>query len=151
VASLYLWLKYLHLLGLAIFLLGHGVSAGCSLVLRRPLPDAMRASLLQLSIRGNFASFPGLGLLIVTGVWMGFLGSWWHWGWIWTAIVVLVIVSVAMSAQSVPYHKARDLVGKSKPEGELESELKHARPVVMAVIGSVGLVILIFLMVFKPF
>jgi hypothetical protein len=151
VASLYLWLKYLHLVGLAIFLLGHGVSAGSSLVLRRPLSDAVRASLLQLSIRGNFASFPGLALLLITGVWMGFLGSWWHWGWIWTAIVVLVAVAVAMSAQSVPYHKAREAVGGSKPEGELESQLKHARPVVMAVIGSVGLVILIFLMVFKPF
>ena len=56
-----------------------------------------------------------------------------------------------MSAQSVPYHKARDAAGGSKPEGELEVELKRARPVVMAVVGSVGLVILIFLMVFKPF
>jgi hypothetical protein len=151
VASLYLWLKYLHLVGLAIFLLGHGVSAGCSLVLRRPVSDAVRASLLQLSIRGNFASFPGLGLLLVTGVWMGFLGSWWHWGWIWAAIIVLVIVSVAMSAQSVPYHKARDVVDGKKPQSEIESELKHARPVAMAVIGTVGLVVLIFLMVFKPF
>jgi Co/Zn/Cd efflux system component len=151
VASLYLWLKYLHLVGLAVFLLGHGVSAGTSLVLRRPLPDVLRGSLLQLSIRGNFASFPGLALLLITGVWMGFLGSWWHWGWIWTAIGVLVVVMVAMSAQSVPYHKAREAVGGSKPEGEIEIELKRARPVVMAVIGSVGLVTLIFLMVFKPF
>jgi len=150
-ASLYLWLKYVHLLGLTLFLLGHGVSAGCSLVLRRPLSDAARASLLQLSIRGNFVSFPGLGLLLVTGVWMGFVGSWWHWGWIWAAIVVLVAVAVAMSAQSVPYHKAREAVGGTKPEGELESQLKGARPVVMAVIGTVGLVVLIFLMVFKPF
>jgi hypothetical protein len=151
VASLYLWLKYLHLLGLAIFLLGHGVSAGCSLLLRRPLSDAVRASLLQLSIRGNFASFPGLGLLLVTGVSMGFLGSWWHWGWIWAAIVVLAAVWTAMGAQSVPYHKAREAIGGTKPEGSLEVELKRARPVVMAVIGTVGLVVLIFLMVFKPF
>ena len=150
-ASLYLWLKYLHLIGLAVFLLGHGVSAGTSLVLRRPLTDAVRGSLLQLSIRANYVGFPGLGLLLVTGVWMGFLGSWWHWGWIWTAIVLLVAISVAMSAQSVPYHKAREAVGGSKPDGELESELRRARPVVMAVIGSVALVILIFLMVFKPF
>ena len=150
-ASLYLWLKYLHLVGLAVFLLGHGVSAGSSLVLRRPLSDAVRASLLQLSIRANYAAFPGLALLLITGVWMGFLGSWWHWAWIWAAIVVLIAVTVAMSAQSVPYHKAREAVGGSKPEGEIEIELKRARPVVMAVIGSVGLVILIFLMVFKPF
>lgn len=150
-ASLYLWLTYLHLLGFAVFLLGHGISAGCSLVLRRPLSDPVRANLLELSSRGNFASLPGLGLLLVTGVWMGFLGSWWHWGWIWAAIIVLVAVTVAMSAQSLPYHKARDVIGGSEAEGELESELKHARPLVMAVIGTVGLVVLIFLMLFKPF
>jgi hypothetical protein len=151
VASLYLWLKFLHLVGLGVFLLGHGVSAGTSLVLRRPLADAMRGTLLQLSIRASYLAFPGLGVLLITGVWMGFLGSWWHRGWIWTAIVVLIAVIVAMSAQSVPYHKAREAVGGNQPGGELETELKRARPIALAVVGTVALVVLIFLMVFKPF
>jgi len=149
-ASLYVWLKFLHLVGLGAFLFGHGISAGASFVLRRPLPDAARAALLQLSIRAYAGAGPGLLLLIVTGVWMGFLGSWWRTGWIWAAIVVLVATAVAMSAQSVPYHKARDAVVKNV-EGELETELKRARPVLLAVVGTVGLVALLFLMVFKPF
>jgi hypothetical protein len=148
--SFYVWLKFLHLVGLGAFLFGHGISAGASLVLRRPLPDGARAALLQLSIRAYAGAGPGLLLLVVTGVWMGFLGSWWRTGWIWAAIVVLVATSVAMSAQSVPYHKARDVVAK-KAVGEIETELKRARPVVLAVVGTVGLVALLFLMVFKPF
>ena len=148
--SLYVWLKFLHLVGLGAFLLGHGVSAGSSLVLRGPLPDTARAALLQLSIRAYSAAGPGLLLLIVTGVWMGFLGSWWRSGWIWAAIVVFVATIVAMSAQSVPYHKARDPAGKNAA-GEVETELRRARPLVLVAIGSVGLLALLFLMVFKPF
>jgi len=149
-ANLYVWLKFLHLVGLGAFLVGHGVSAGTSLVLRRPLPDAARAALLQLSIRAYAAAGPGLLLLIVTGVWMGFLGSFWRTGWIWAAIVVLVATIVVMSAQSVPYHKAREAAAKN-PAGEIETELKSARPVVLAAIGGVALLVLFFLMVFKPF
>ena len=106
--SLYLWLKFFHIAGLGVFLLGHGVSAGSSLMLRRASADAIRAALLRLSIQANFAAFPGLLLVLVTGVWMGFVGHWWRAGWIWAAIVTLVAVMVVMSAMSVPYHKARD-------------------------------------------
>jgi hypothetical protein len=151
VASLYVWLKFLHLSGLGAFLLGHGVSAGASLLLRRPQPEAVRTALLQLSIRANFVAFPGLLLILVTGVWMGFLGSWWRFGWIWAAIGVLVVVMVVMSALSVPYHKARDAVRENQPTGELVSRLQRARPIELAGIGAAGLFVLFFLMVFKPF
>ena len=37
--SLYSWLRFVHLLGLALFLFGHGITAGTSLTLRaRPDP-----------------------------------------------------------------------------------------------------------------
>jgi hypothetical protein len=148
--NLYIWLKFLHLVGLGAFLVGHGVSAGSSLVLRRPLPDTARAAILQLSIRAYAAAGPGLLLLLVTGVWMGFLGSFWRTGWIWAAIVVLVATIVIMSANSVPYHKAREAAGKV-PMGAIEAELSKARPLLLAAVGGVGLVLLIFLMMFKPF
>jgi Predicted integral membrane protein (DUF2269) len=151
VASLYFWLKFLHLAGLGVFLLGHGASAGSSLLLRQPQSDSIRGKLLQLSIRANYFAFPGLLLIIVTGVWMGFLASWWRMGWIWAAIVVLVAVMVVMSAMSVPYHGARDAVRDNKPTTELDSLLKRARPLALAWIGGIGLLVLIFLMVFKPF
>jgi hypothetical protein len=148
--NLYIWLKFLHLLGLGAFLVGHGISAGSSLVLRRPLPDLARAALLQLSIRAYAAAGPGLLLLVVTGVWMGFLGSFWRTGWLWAAIIVLVATIVIMSANSVPYHKAREAAAKI-PMGAIEAELTKARPLVLAAVGGVGLLVLFFLMVFKPF
>jgi hypothetical protein len=150
VTSFYFWLKFFHLLGVGVFLMGHGVSAGTSVALRgRPLDSVSRA-LLQISIRSQAIAYPGLFLILVTGVWMGFAGSWWRTGWIWTAIVVLVAVFIAMSALSIPYHRAR--AEKAEPSGAAaDAPLARSRPLALLVIGVLGLVALIFLMVFKPF
>ena len=148
--SLYFWLKFLHLVGLAVFLLGHGVSAGTSLALRRIQPDAVRGTLLHLSILAEYVALPGLLLVLVTGVWMGFVGSLWRTGWIWTAIVLLIAVIVVMSALSVPYHTSRDALRDNKA-GEVDEKLKRARPLVLTSVGVIGLLALFFLMIFKPF
>ncbi|MEP7105884.1 MAG: DUF2269 family protein [Chloroflexota bacterium] len=141
-------MKYLHLVGLAVFLFGHGISAGCSLALRGRPPAAQARALLQLSIWSYWITYPGLVLLLVTGVWMGFAGNWWRYPWIWVAIVILVAVFVAMSALSVPYHKARDA---REDDSALASELARTRPMALSWVGSAGLLALILLMVFKPF
>jgi hypothetical protein len=106
--------------------------------------------ILPISLRANFVAFPGLLLVIVTGVWMGFLQSWWRMGWIWAAIVVLVLSTVAMSVMSVPYHRAREVLGEGQT-AELDTRLRRARPIELAGVGAVALLILFFLMVFKPF
>ena len=146
--SLYIWLKFLHLVGLGVFLFGHGISGGVSLVLKsKPALDVSRA-LLMLSIWSYRITYPGLLLLLVTGVWMGFAGSWWRMGWIWTSIAVLVALFAAMSFFSVTYHRARD---SGTNDAELTQRLAKARPELAAAVGVIGLVALYFLMVFKPF
>jgi Predicted integral membrane protein (DUF2269) len=149
-ASLYLWLKFFHIVGLGAFLIAHGVSAGTSLMLRRASTDVRRAALLRASIQSAAVFYPALVVIVVTGVWMGFAGSWWRTGWIWAGIATLVAVIVIMSAMSVPYHKARD-AANAKPPAEIEPMLIRARPLELAVVGAIGLLILFFLMVFKPF
>jgi glucan phosphoethanolaminetransferase (alkaline phosphatase superfamily) len=147
--SLYVWLKFVHLAGLGAFLFGHGIAGGASLALRaKPTADISRA-LLQLSIWSYRIAYPGLFLLLATGVWMGFAGSWWGRGWIWASIAVLVLVFGLMSFVSVAYHKARD----SAKEGDsvLAERLDRTRPVLAVWIGAIGILALLFLMVFKPF
>jgi uncharacterized membrane protein len=151
VTNLYSWLKVFHLVGLAAFLLGHGVSAGVAMFLRGRAVDAATGPLLKASMGASAVTYPGLFVLLATGVWMGFAGSFWHQGWIWAAIVVLVAVLVVMSALSVPYHQARDAVGKAKDSSEVETSLRRARPIALLAVGSAGLLIIIFLMVVKPF
>jgi uncharacterized membrane protein len=149
VTSLYVWLKFIHLAGLGAFLFGHGIAGGASLALRaRPAGDVSRA-LLQLSIWSYRIAYPGLLLLLVSGVWMGFAGGWWGRGWIWASIAVLVVVFGLMSFVSIPYHRARD--GAKVGDSELASRLDRTRPLLAVWIGAVGTVALLFLMVFKPF
>jgi uncharacterized membrane protein len=150
VTSLYTWLKFLHVAGLAAFLFGHGIAAAAALVLRGRPVDSTTSALLRASINSYAIAYPGLLVLVVTGVWMGFLGSWWRSGWIWTAIAVLVAVFVAMSALSVPYHRTRDALAKNESNDQIASLLQKSRPIALAVIGALGLIVIIFLMVFKP-
>jgi len=147
--SLYVWLKFFHLAGLAMFMFGHGISGGASFALRaRPVGDVSRA-LLLLSVWSYGISYPGLLVLIVTGVWMGFVGSWWGRTWIWAAIVLLVVVAGLMTFLSIPFHKARDNMAEG--DSVLTERLDKTRPVLAAVIGTVGVAGILFLMVFKPF
>lgn len=146
--NLYVWLKFFHLLGIATFLFAHGVSGGASIALRAPVSAESRR-LLQLSQRSSFISNPSLVVVIVTGVWMAFVGHWWGQGWLWATIVVLVVVLGAMGFIARSYYMARDAT--KEPDDVLGDRLSRGRPLAALWIGGLGLAVLIFLMVFKPF
>lgn len=142
--SLYEWLLFVHLSAVVAFLLAHGVSATASFMARSN--QATSKPVLQLSMRSAFVSNPALLVIIATGVWMGFVQSWWRMGWIWTSIVVLVAVMVVMGLLSRPFYAARSSDGV-----EFEKNVARTRPEALALIGSIALFVLVFLMVFKPF
>ncbi len=146
--SLYVWLRFFHLLGLAAFLFGHGISGGAAFALRSST-GAENQRLLQLSQKSLAVAYPGLLLLIVTGVWMAFAGHWWGHGWLWASLVVLVVLFGAMGYIARPYYLAR--AAASQTEDVARTHLSRAKPIAAAWIGGVGLVALIGLMVFKPF
>jgi uncharacterized membrane protein len=148
VTNLYVWLKFFHMLGLGAFLFAHGVSGGASLALRAPVSSASRR-LLRLSQRSSFVANPSLLVVIVTGIWMAFVGHWWGQGWLWASIAVLVALLGAMTFISMPYYSARDATEKA--DDVLTDRLSRTRPLAAIWIGALGLTVLIFLMVFKPF
>ena len=145
--TLYAWLKLFHLLGLVLFLFGHGMTAGLSFAMHGQLSQQTR-QLLVLSQRSAALYYPGLLVVVVTGVWMGFIGSWWSQKWIWAAIAVLVLSIGAMGALSRPYYKAREAAQKS--DADTAKALREARPGLLAWIGAFALLLLVGLMVLKP-
>ncbi len=147
-AGLYIWLKFIHLLGLAAFLFAHGVSGGASLALRAPVSADSRR-LLRLSQRSAMIANPSLLVVIVTGIWMAFAGHWWGQGWLWAALAILLAVLGAMGFIARPYYLARDAA--EQRDEVLTDRLSRTRPLVAVWIGGFGLVLLIWLMVFKPF
>lgn len=154
----YEWWVFLHILGVFGFLLGHGVSVGVTFRLRRERDPGRVNALLELSGSSLIIFFYGLLVLVVAGVVAGFLGKWWDEGWIWTALGVLVGISVAMSVLARPYYKRVRLVAEAMASGseavtedQFVAILRSPLPLVIAAIGFAGLLVLLWLMMFKPF
>jgi len=148
---------FVHLAGVFGFLLAHGVSVSVLFRLQKERhPDRVN-QLIELSgssIRGFYAS---LVVLLTGGIVAGFVGHWWSQGWIWAALGVLVLTSLAMYGMARPYYRrvgfvARAMAGGSQAvTGEQFDEiLTSSRPRAVAGIGFVGLLLILYLMVWKP-
>ena len=160
---MYPYIVLLHVLGAFIFALSHGVSFAVGLRLRAVQTREQVASLLELSQMAIGGLYVGLLVLLIGGVWAGFAGNHWDRAWIWVAIGVLVAVIVAMYAIATPFYgrmrvaagvmtdpKMASRFGEIAPD-ELDRMRASSRPIWLAVVGSVGLVVLLWLMVVKPF
>ena len=149
---------FLHILGVFGFLLGHGASVSVAFRLRRERDPARINALLELSGSSLTLFFISLVVLIAAGVVTGFLGRWWGDGWIWTALAILLAITVAMSALARPYYKRIRLVAEALASGsaavtddQFVSILRSPMPFVLAAIGYAGLLVILWLMMFKPF
>jgi hypothetical protein len=163
-SNVYLWLKFLHVGAVLAFLLTHGISGGASLLLERRRDLATRRLLLELSYTALTFSTPALLVVLLSGLALGFYGTWWGRGWIWAALAIFLVVTVGMSVFSYRFEGARKAAGLgyrgagikrltpiAPDEDRLERELPKLRSRDLAVAGSVSLAILVWLMVFKPF
>lgn len=154
---MYQWFVFMHLVGVFGFLIAHGVSVGVAFRLRTERDPARIAALLDVSSRSIGPMWLSIAVLLTGGVVAGFLGRWWSYGWIWASIGVLVIVIVAMSVMASRYYKRVRVITRAMEEGteavsaeEYDRVLRSARPVTIAVIGFVGLVAILWMMMFKP-
>jgi MFS family permease len=160
----YPWIVFLHVLGAFGFVMGHGASAFVSVQLREERDRDRIAALLNLSRQSLGMTYGSLLLLIVAGVIAGFAGEWWGADWLWAAIVLLVLMLVAMYGMATPYYRAvREAAGirpihapdtapapDPSPQ-QLDALLTSSRPMQIMGIGSIGLLLIIWLMVVKPF
>jgi hypothetical protein len=87
--------------------------------------------------------------MVVTGVWMAFAAHLWGHVWIWASTVVFVAVVIAMGFIANGYRLARGTGTES--DSVLDERLRQTRPIAALWIGGVGLLVLLYLMVFKPF
>jgi hypothetical protein len=162
--AMYQIVVFLHVLGAFIFVLAHGASMLVSFRLRREREPARIASLFELSSLGINLMYVGLVLLLVAGITAGFMGDHWGRGWIWASLGTLVVVLVAMYTLATPYYgRMRVAAGAPVPEqvasrfdpppttADLESLAISNRPMLLAAIGGIGLAVIIWMMLFKPF
>jgi hypothetical protein len=165
----YRWWVFLHILGAFGFLLAHGVSVAMALALRREREPQRIQALLGLSRVYLNLTYASLIVLLIGGIVAGFLGHWWGRAWIWTALGILIALWVSMSLLGTSfYDRVRIAVGTEPMYGrrrkvwlqerpppataeELDALLASSRPIVLAWMGVIGLAVILWLMVLKPF
>lgn len=165
-ASGYDWWVFVHIVGAFGFFMAHGASAAIALKLRKERDLERVRALLDLSAATVGALYGSLLVLLAGGIVAGFVRHWWGQGWIWTAIGVLIALLVAMYALASTYYNGlREAAGiqtyEQKKKGiepgppvspqELEVILGSSRPLLIAAIGFAGLLVILWLMVLKPF
>jgi formate hydrogenlyase subunit 3/multisubunit Na+/H+ antiporter MnhD subunit len=163
---MYQFWVFVHLAGVFGFLLAHGVSAAVALSLRGERDPQKVRALLELSSWTLGAFYTSTLVLLAGGITAGFLGHWWGDGWIWAALGVLVLMMGAMyGLASTYYRRVRQAAGlpasgraprpaQAEPQVqtmELEALLGSSRPMVIVWVGVAGLLLILWLMVFKPF
>jgi hypothetical protein len=160
---MYQWLVFAHILGIFGFLLAHGTAAAVAFALRRQREVERVRVLLDLSRGVTMVANVSLLVLLTAG----FMGNWWGQGWIWVSLGLFILIGVTMTLLgSRPLNRLRQLVHAGNPsrsetishssldtsaEKQLAVLLAATHPWLLAVIGGGGLVLILWLMMFKPF
>jgi plastocyanin len=151
------WWVFLHIVGVFGFLMAHGVSAYVTLRLPKERQPTRVSQLLELSASSVGFMWNSIAVLLVGGIAAGFTGHFWGQGWIWAAIVVLVIVMVAMYAMGTTWAKRLRTISGAMAGGteavssaQFEEILRSKRPYTISAIGFLGLLVILWLMIFKP-
>lgn len=153
----YNWWVLLHLVGVFGLLAAHGVSMTASFRLRRERDPAKVNDLIQLSASSSRWFYVSLLALGLGGVVAGFVGHWWSQAWMGLSVAVLVVVMVVMYALAKPFYRKVGIVARAKAGGsqavtdeQFDALLRSRTPDIVTLVGVLGLVALIYLMLFKP-
>ena len=158
------WLVFAHILGAFTFVLAHGVSILVALSIRSERQLDRVATLLDLSKLAVMVAVFALIFLLLTGIAAAFVGDYWGRRWVWASLAILVVLWAYMSFRGTMYHDAvRRAAGSigiydhkvtEAPPADpaaLDALLASPRAIELAVVGGVGLLAILYLMVFKPF
>lgn len=158
-------LVFLHVLGAFMFVAGHGVSMFTVFQVRKEKDRTKLAALLDLS--GWSLAVAGIGLLVllVSGIAAGvMLGSWGRL-WIWVSLAIFLVIGIAMTPIGGAYLRGLRLGIGQRPRNakagdpdpvpvsdqELAALQASKRPELLLWLGAGGFVVILYLMMFKPF
>lgn len=159
------WLVFLHVLSVITFFLAHGTSVAMAFKIRKETDFARIRAMLDLSASTIVVVFIAFLVMGLTGLIMPFILKIWNKGWIWTSIVLMIVVLLQMGFMNEKRYKIlRKLVGLPYMQGnkeypaeepasqaEVEAHLRKLNVHELVAVGYVIPMIVLWLMVFKPF
>lgn len=161
----YPWVVFVHVAAAFLFVMGHGASMWASDQIRHERDAVRITTLLELSGRSLGLVYGSLLTLLIAGIAAGIMGGHFARGWIWASIAVLVVIMVLMYVLASRYYgRVREAVGirsyqtpKDAPDPtpvsaeELAALVDSRRADYIGLVGVIGLLVLLWLMLFKPF
>lgn len=163
--SLYLWLKFIHVIASFTFIMGHGTAVAFAFRVKHEKELERVRAMLDLS--GSMWPVYMLSwlVLMVAGVINGFIGHHWGRGWLWVSLVLMLAITVWMfslgyktyhplrKAYGMPYHEGKEELpgGDPFPEEERVAKIAATKPMQLLAIGYGGFTVILWLMIFKPF
>ena len=154
----YAWIRFLHIAAAIGFVGIHGASIVVLYAIRNERDRNRIEGILDFSSGTATAMYVSLVAVIGTGLWLGYeVRGWFSQRWYWLSLALLVITSVLMFFVAKPFTKKVRAACEIRPTGvprvsddELGQILHSPRTHLITVIGVVGLVAILYLMVFKP-
>jgi MFS family permease len=150
------WLLFLHILSVLALLGTHGASMTVLYAIRRERDRSRILSLVQLSGQSVIPMYVSILAIVVFGVLLAFRLHYWDETWIWLSIVVLVATVVLMGFTARPYFARVKEACQMRPSGvprisdeELADVLRSPRAHLITAIGAIGLVAILYMMVFQ--
>ena len=155
---MYSWLVFVHLVGVVLFAISHGVSIAMAFSIRAERDPRIIASHLGNSLRATRITYVALLLLAIGGFGAAWSADSLGQGWVLASIGVLIVVLVAMWSVATPYYmRLRGAIAPDPATGQppldgdqLAVMLDSRRPDILAAVGGFGLLVLVWLMVLKP-
>ena len=166
--DLYSWVVFVHVGSVLAFMMAHGVSVGVLFALRRGGSLERVRTLLDLSTSSFNAVYGTVLVLLLSGIVAGIMGGLFTNGrwWLWVSLLLFLGIGGYMGfvrwVQMVEVRHAAGLQtpddvkkGISAPEpgdeAAIVAAVERVRPWLVASIGLGGLLVILALMIFKPF
>ena len=159
------WIIFIHVLAAFVFAAGHGVSIFVAFQIRRETDRVRMAALLDLSQLSVLIATIAVIVLFLAGILAGVVLNSWSRTWIWASLFLLIAIAVSMTPLGIGHfnrirvalgQRTRDFKeGQPDPVPASDEALAAAvatrRPEQLLAIGGVGFVVILWLMMFKPF
>ena len=165
--SLYGAIVFIHAASILLFFIAHGASMAVAFRLKRERDVPAVRALLDLS---TWAMGWPTGILVIvgllTGIAAGLMGGWFGQLWIWVSLVLFIAVALAMTpmassrlravraaAGTLPFEPfSRAPRPPPEPNADELSRLLDAwNPIPVALVGLATFLLILWLMLFKPF
>lgn len=155
----YAWIRFIHIASGIGFMAIHGASMVVLYVVRNETDRKRIENLMAFSAKTVLAMYVSLGTVVGSGLWLGFaVPGWFSQLWYWLALGLLALITLLMWLVARPFGKRVLAACEIRPSGvprvsdEELSEILHSQKTnVITVMGVVGLGLVLYLMVFKPF